>query len=366
MEEKIAQEISSPSPQVIQPDVQNPPVNSRKAKPFWIIGIIIFLLIIVAIAGYLLISQNKKQAMENRVYHVGIVSGLEGFYPVADGFKQGMTKLGYVEGKNIIYDIQRLNDDPAGEQRVAKKFVTDKVDLIFSFPTGPSMAAKDATKGTNIPVVFAVAGVEMNSLVNSIQSPGGNITGVRFPLNENTVKRLEILHEIAPNAKRIYLVYDVNYPNTKAALEKLRSAAPTLGLTLVEDPVKNIEELKAAIKVRNSGNIGVDAVLIMPDILNHSDGLTEIIAFANKHKLPVGGCMSNTADVGAIFSFFPDSINQGMLAAASANKIFKGTSAGTIPVITPENYLRINNKVIQQLGLSASEKLLTQASEIIR
>jgi putative tryptophan/tyrosine transport system substrate-binding protein len=346
-------------------DVQKNPINPRKSILWILIGAPI--LILLVLVGYFLISsQIKKQMAENKVYHVGIVSGLEGFYPVADGFRQEMTKLGYIEGKNIIYDIQKLNDNPAGEQRIAKKFVTDKVDLIFSFPTGPAMTSKKATRGTKIPVVFAVAGVESNNLVDSIRNPGGNITGVRFPLSENTAKRLEILHEIAPNSRRIYLVYDINYPNTKAALEKLRSAAPSLGLTLVEDPVTNIEGLKAAIKARDTGNLSVDAILIMPDILNHSDGLPEIIAFANKHKLPVGGCMSNTADAGAIFSFFPDSMNQGMLAAGSADKIFKGTAAGTIPVITPENYLKINNKVIQRLSLKVSENLLTQASEIIR
>jgi putative tryptophan/tyrosine transport system substrate-binding protein len=357
-EKKDVQEVSLP-------ENQKPLSIPKKNKLIWIIGIII-LLVILAVAGYFLFFQNKEQITENKIYHVGILSGLEGFYPVAEGFKQGMAKLGYIEGKNIIYDTQRLNDDPVGEQRVAKKFVADKVDLIFSFPTGPSMTSKEATKGTSIPVVFAVAGVEKNNLVDSIRQPGGNITGIRFPLNENTAKRLEILHEIVPNAKRIYLVYDVNYPNTKAALEKLHSSAPSLGLTLVEDPVSNIEELREAIRVRSIGNINVDAVLIMPDILNHSDGLKEIMIFANKYNLPVGGCMGNTADAGAIFSFFPDSINQGMLAANSADKILKGISAGTIPVITPENYLRINNKVIQRLGLKVNEKLLIQASEIIR
>jgi putative tryptophan/tyrosine transport system substrate-binding protein len=181
------------------------------------------------------------------------------------------------------------------------------------------------------------------------------------------VKRLEILHEIAPSAKRIYLIYDINYPNTKAALEKLRSAAPSLGLTLVEDPVSDIQELKTAIKARDmGGDTGIDAIFIMPDILNHSDGLTEIIIFANKHKLPVAGCMSNTVNAGAIFSFFPESINQGMLAAASADKIFKGTPAGTISVITPENYLIINYKAAQELGLTVPEGLLSQADKIIR
>jgi putative ABC transport system substrate-binding protein len=327
----------------------------------------------IAIASLLFIvflcGCASQQTQTEKVYHVGIVSGLEGFARVADGFKEGMTKLGYREGENIIYDVQRLDDDPAGEERVAKKFVDDKVDLIFSFPTGPSVAAKAATQGTGIPVVFAVAGTEMNNLVNSVREPGGNITGVRFPLHENTPRRLEILHEIAPDAKRIYLVYDINYPNTKAALETLRATAPSLGITLVEDPVSNMEELKAALKARDALNdAGVDAILIMPDVLSHSvDGIDEIITkFANKHKLPVGGCMINTAYAGAIFSFFPDSINQGMLAAASADRIFKGARAGTIPVVTPESYLTINYRMIQELGLNVSDGLLVRADEILR
>jgi putative tryptophan/tyrosine transport system substrate-binding protein len=280
-----------------------------------------------------------------KVYRVGIISGLEGFAKVTDGFKQGMTELGYIEGKNISYDVQRLDDDPAGEKRAAKKFVDAGVDLIFAFPTGPSMAAKVAAEGTGIPVVFAVAGTEKNLLVKSNGQPGGNITGVRFPLHENTPRRLEILHEIAPAVKRVLLAYDVNYPNTKAALDSLRALAPSLGITLVEDPVPTLEELKEALKTRSAlSDIGVDAVLIMPDVLNHSlEGVNEIITkFAATHRIPVGGCMSNTADAGAIFSYFPDSINQGVLAASSADKILRGIPAGTIPVITPENYLRIN------------------------
>lgn len=304
-----------------------------------------------------------------KVYKVGIISGLEGFSMVAEGFKKGMKKLGYIEGKDIVYDIQRLDDDPEGELKAAKKFVSDKVDLIFAFPTGPSVISKAVTQGTGIPVVFAVAGTEMNDLVENNRQPGGNITGVRFPLHENTPRRLEILHEIVPDAKRIYLIYDKNYPNTKAALEMLRNTAPSLGLTLVEDPVTNIEELRDALKARDASlDIGVDAILIMPDVLSHSmDGINEIInKFSDKHKLPVGGCMSNTAEAGAIFSFFPDSINQGMLAAVSADKIFKGIPAGTIPVITPESYMLINCTAIQNLGLKIPENLLTRADEIIR
>jgi len=95
-----------------------------------------------------------------KVYRVGIVSGARAFIKIADGFKAKMTELGYIEGKNIVYDLHELDADPAEEERVARKFVEDKVDLIFAFPTGPSFAAKAAAQGTNIPVVFALAGIE--------------------------------------------------------------------------------------------------------------------------------------------------------------------------------------------------------------
>jgi putative ABC transport system substrate-binding protein len=307
---------------------------------------------------------EKKEKM----YHVGILSGLDSFASTADGFKEKMTELGYKEGRNIVYDLHALNADPAGEERVARKFVEDKVDLIFAFPAGPSFMAKAAVQGTNIPLVFALAGIEGNDLVESISRPGGNITGVRFPGPESTVKRLDILHELVPKASRIYLIYDRNYPNSFSAIEQLRTASGEMGLILVEDPVNNLEEIQSFLQKRAaSDDIGIDAILIMPDMLTQTSvGFEEIIKFANEHKVPVAGAMTYTADLGAVFSYSPDIFELGMLAAVQADKIFKGTPTGTIMVITPTMYLRLNYKVIKELGLDVSEGLLSMAKEIIR
>ena len=309
-----------------------------------------------------------KKTQETKVYRVGIISGAEAFVDIADGFKAKMAELGYVEGENIFYDLQQLNADPLGEKRVVEKFVHDKVDMIFAFPTEPALAAKAATQGTDIPVVFAMAGIEGNALVESVTSPSGNITGLRFPGPELTVKRLELLHELVPQAKRIYLIYDSNYPLAAPSLEGLRPAASSLGLTLVEDPVNNVQELQAALQKRAaSDDIGIDAILIMPDILNNSpDGYLPILKFANEHKLPIGGGMNFTADLGAMYSFVPDNVDQGKLAATLADKIFKGTPAGAIMVATPKSYLRLNYKVIRELGLRMPEGLLSIADEVIR
>jgi putative ABC transport system substrate-binding protein len=303
---------------------------------------------------------------KEKIYRVGIVSGVRAFNKIADGFKAKMTELGYIEGRNIVYDLHDLDADPAREKRVARKFVEDKVDLIFAFPTEPSFTAKAAAQGTNIPVVFALAGIEGNNLVESVPKPGGNITGVRFPGPESTVKRLDILHELVPKANRIYLIYDRNYPNSYPAIEQLHQAIRDMGLTLVEDPVNNLEELQASLQKRAaSDNIGIDAILMMPDMLTHSsEGLKEILEFASEHKVPVAGSMAS--DLGAVFSYSPDTFEMGTLAAIQADKIFKGTPAGTIMVITPTLYLRLNYKVITELGLDVSEGLLRNAKEILR
>jgi putative ABC transport system substrate-binding protein len=309
-------------------------------------------------------------AKEPKVYRVGIISGAPPFESIADGFKIKLTELGYIEGKNIIYDFQKMSIDPEGFRRVAKKFVEDKVDLFFTFPTEPSMEAMAATQGTDIPVVFAMAGVEGNELIEYIRQLGGSVTGVRYPSPEYTGRWLEILIELVPHAKRVYVAYNPYYPTIYGSLPRLRSVASALGITLVEDPIytRDLEGLQTALDNRSAmDNIGVDAMMMMPDILTHSpEGFGALIKFANKHKLPFAGGMDYTADLGCMFSFVADNVYQGMLAATIADKIFKGTPAGTIMVLTPESHLRLNYNVIHKLGLEVPEGLLNIADEIIR
>jgi putative ABC transport system substrate-binding protein len=320
--------------------------------------------LLIAVCIFLSACIGKKP----KVYRIGIVSGVEAFANIADGFKDKMTELGYIEGKNIVYDFQRLNADRKGEERVAKKFIDEKVDLIFAFPTEPALAAKTATKGTNISVVFALAGVEGTGLVESVSHPGGNITGVRFPGPELTAKRLEILHELVPEAKRIGIIYDSNYPNATPALEALRQTTLSIGVTLVEIPVVDAAGIRAELEKRTELNdIGIDAILIMPDILSHTlEGFGAIIKFANEHKLPVGGGQTFQADWGAVFGYSPYDIEIGELAAPIADKIFKGILAGTVMVVTPPAHLWINYKKAQELGLNVSEGLLSRADKLIR
>lgn len=311
---------------------------------------------------------NGCAEKETKVYQVGILSGAETFNDIADGFMMKMTDLGYEKNKNIFYDYQKTDFDMVAYKNIIEKFIADKVDLIFVFPTEPALIAKKATRGIDIPIVFAMSGIEGNNLVDSVAHPGDNITGVRYPGPELTVRRFDILIELVSDIETVYLIYDQNYPNTPMALERLRPAALSAGITLVEDPVTTMEEFKAVLERRSAmPEVAVDAILVMPDIFNNSlEGFQLICKFATAHKLPIGGGMAFTADMGALFSFVPDNTEQGKQAAVLADKIFKGTPAGTIMLVSPQSRLRVNYKVIQELELKVNEGLLSRAYEIIR
>jgi putative tryptophan/tyrosine transport system substrate-binding protein len=305
---------------------------------------------------------------KHKVYHVGILSGLNLFSGIADTFRTEMTNLGYVEGKDIIYDIQKTNFEPDKEQQILRRFVDSRVDLIFGFNTEVALEAKEATKGTGIPVVFANAFIEGNTLVDSIREPGGDITGVRYPGTDVAVKRLDILHELVPQAKRIWLPYQTGYPAVPDELAVVRQSAATLNLTLIEFSSDNTTHLKSELESRSeSDDIGFDAVLLIPESLSTTKVAFETIAnFTRTRRIPVGGSAIVTQDYGTVFAVTVDSTETGMRAARLADKIFKGVKAGTIPVVSSESYLKINYNVAQELGLNVSEGLLSRADEVIR
>lgn len=325
------------------------------------------MLTILLLAALSILLLSGCGAEKPKVYHVGVLSGLDFFAKITDGFKEEMTALGYVEGQNIAYDVQKVSTvDPDAYKRILQKFVADKVDLILVFPTEAALAAKAATEGTTIPVLFANVGIEDSNLVNSAREPGGNITGVRYPGPDLVVKRYDILLKLAPQATRVCIPYQ-DLPHIKGLLKPLYEAKDA-GITLVEAPVNSVAELETFFAEQEaSAEIGCDAVLILPEpLLAASDAFTVAAQFAYKHKVPIGGSAITVGDYASIFDLTPDNVKVGELAAFLANKILKGTPAGTIPVVTPEPDLSINYKAAQELGITVPDVLLKQATEIIR
>jgi putative ABC transport system substrate-binding protein len=151
-------------------------------------------------------------------------------------------------------------------------------------------------------------------------------------------------------------------------MEVLHPAAETAGVTLIEFPADDAAELQAEFdRLVASGDIGFDAILFIPEPLSTMFDAFEVMGkFAYEHEIPIGGLMMQVGDYGSIFGINVDIPKTAEQAAVLADKILRGTPAGTIPVVSSESYFEINYKVAQEFGLDISEGLLARADNIIR
>ncbi len=335
------------------PHLWNPP------SAFWA-ALICFMGVLLQLGG----CEETKRGP----YRVGVLSGMEAYSAILDGFKSGMAERGYVEGESITYNLKSFSKDLEEGEGIVRGFVAEGVDLILAFPTEPAVAAKKATQGTGVSVVFCNAFVEGYPLVESTRRPGGNLTGVRAQGPDLAVKRFETLLDMAPGVRSLYIPFDRNYPTNPPALKMLREVASSKGITLVEAPVTSLEAVRADLEARAaSGDIGMDAIQIMSESLMHSSSAWSVITqFADRHRLPIAGAAPFTARKGAVFSLSPDPYEIGRLAAPMADKILKGIPPGTIPVASPEVHLRINVRQAERLGLKVPHGLIRMAREVIR
>lgn len=325
---------------------------------------ILILTLLVVFCVFLSSCAKKTE----KVYRVGVLwTGGKFFDDLLDAFKEKMTELGYIEGRNIVYDVY-MAPLPVRNEQTVQKYVDEKVDLIFSFATEATIEAKAVAEGSGIPIVFSCTLIEGTGVVESVSHPGGNITGVRYPTTESASGRLEYLHEIAPQVKRVWVPYLKDYPTTSPQIEAIQPIALELNLTLIEGPFASPQEVKDYLDERAiSDDIGMDAILMLAEPFSITPEVTDVVyKFADEHNLPVSSAMILKEAYGPIIGFHPTNTKMGSLAAIQADKILRGTPAGTLPVITADNDLRLNYKAAQELGLTVPEGLLSRADEITR
>jgi putative tryptophan/tyrosine transport system substrate-binding protein len=320
------------------------------------------------ISGFLLISVLSLVCCSKPgVYRVGVLSGINFAAEITDGFQTRMTELGYIEGKNITYDVQKTDFDMAVYGRILKHYVEDNVDLIFVFPTEAAMLAKAATEGTDIPVVFANSFTEDTGLVKSVHEPGGNITGVRWPGPEIVARGFEIFKELVPHMKYMLLPYQREYfPRLKSQLDILYSIAASESVTLIEIPASHPGELNDELQKLK---VPFDAAVIHPlpePLVITSGGFAVVSKFAAMHNILIGGPPFFEGDYQGVFGIIPPFFEQGRQAAYLADKIFKGSPAGTLPVLTSDNILILNYRQAEKQKLSIPESLLSQADQVLR
>ena len=299
---------------------------------------------------------------KTKTFTVGVINVVPALDQNLAGFKEGMAGLGYIEGKNIRYLYDGPTTDMDRLPAAAQSLVKAKVDLILSITTPATKAAQKATAGIGLPVVFStVTDPAGAGIVDSMQHPGGNITGIAFGIQEE--RRLEWLVRIVPAIRQIYIAFNPKDQSPVLALKAVRSAAAKLGVELITREVHDPETLNDAVL-----NIPpeADAVFFLPDSLI-ATRLPDMAATALKRNLPTS--ISNIPSLKnnpILTAFGFDQYLCGKQAARLADQIFKGTGPADLPVEMAEFYLAINLKTARTIGLTISEDLLRQADIIVR
>lgn len=311
--------------------------------------------------GFLLSLAGPAEAQ--KVYRIGSLNTAEQFVNAFEGFKSRMAELGYVDGKNVRYDFYNAKGNAEVLNGFARKIVKDRVDLIVTSATSSTLAAAKATEGTNIPVVFLSAG-NPEKIVKSFASSGSNLAGISAATLEITGKRLELLRELAPKAKRIASLNDPAGVNYQANLRELREGAKRLGFTLWEIETRNEGEIRGALPSITART--ADAIFTPPESLI-TQHIEMIADHAIKERLPLMTSLLANVKKGCLATYAADYFVLGRQGAVLADKIFKGTRPADLPIELPSKLnLVINLKTAKAIGLKVPREILLRADEVIQ
>jgi len=290
---------------------------------------------------------------------IGILYQDPGVLDQIDKFRETFRGLGYVEGKTVAYEYRLAGADLEG---TARNLAQSGVDLIVTPGTPAALAAKRAT--ATVPIVFYVADPVTTGLIASLARPGGNATGVASLAEETGAKRVELLKELVPHARRLAVLLNPDNPANKVQLPTIKSAAQSLGLGIRVMSVRRQEDFKAAFSMVDRKR--PDAMLILPDaiLIAHQ---SEIAEHALKRKLPGIFSYRMFPDAGGLMSYGPDFGAVWRQCAVYADKILKGAMPADLPVEQPTKFeLIINLKTAKALGITIPDSILLRADEVIR
>lgn len=281
----------------------------------------------------------------------------------ARAFREGLQEAGYVEGRDISIEWWFAGGRYDSVSKAAIDAVGRKPDVIVVESTPAALATRDATN--SIPIVMALVGDPLGSgLIASLAHPGGNITGLTNQTVDLAAKRLQLLKEAIPNARRVVVMFNPETLPNIAIISRLKEAAPGLGIILRFVSVKSIEELRAGFSGLNRSS--ADALLIVDDAFMASLA-DQFIPSGMQARLPIVFAHNAFARKGVVLSYAVDHPSMVRHAAGYVDKILKGAKPGDLPIEQPTKFeLVINLKSAKALGIRIPQSILQRADEVIR
>jgi ABC-type uncharacterized transport system substrate-binding protein len=301
-----------------------------------------------------------------KIFRMGILdpSTASGSAVLWEALRQELSKLGWIEGKNIAieYRFAELKNERLPE--LAADLARLKVDLIV-VPGAPALAAKNATTAIPIVMIYTPDPVGLG-LVASLARPGGNVTGLAALAPELNTKRLEILKDAVPKLARVGLLRrPVVNVGQDLQLKELRLAALALKLKLEEiDTQLDAKGLENAFQTAKQKQVNAIMTTALRSFFAERKRIVEL---AGKYRLPAIYSQKDYVDEGGLMSYGEDAADQYRRAAVYVDKILKGAKPADLPVQQATKFeFVINLKAAKQIGLTIPPRVLERADRVIK
>ena len=316
-------------------------------------------------ASAMLAAVPVRAQQPRRTYRVGILSPLAGLAagPYLTAFREQMAKHGLVEGRNLSIDVRSPDLGHVHGVAAAKELLAVKPDALFPCGTPLTKAAQEVT--ASVPIVFTwVADPVFSGIVKDLSRPGGNTTGVTNRNFEMAGKRLEILRELLPSARRVAMVYGVYDPLLEVALGFAQTAAQTLKLELVrvetgvawQTAVRSVRQAKA------------DAMVLLTPFAFFGMRLTMegFVRDAAEQRIPAIYPEIETVEAGGLMSYASNLSDDMRRGADRLVRVLRGEHPGDLAVDQASRFeLAINLKTSRAIGLKIPQSLLIRADRVI-
>jgi putative ABC transport system substrate-binding protein len=277
-------------------------------------------------------------------------------------FAEGLKESGFVDGRNVMIEYRAAEGDYDRLPVLARELVAHKVGVIVAISLPAVLAAKAAT--STIPIVFSTSGDPVAfGLAKSLNRPEGNLTGLTLAFDPFGEKRLQLLHELVPNAISIGLLINPANPVTASHKDRIETAAQALGVKLSVLTANREDGLEAAFATAHQ--TGVGALLIGEDAFFVSRGPL-LATFAARYAMPAMHHTRDFATAGGLVTYGASGGQMRRQVGIYAGRILKGAKPGDLPIQQPTKLeLVINLKAAKVLGLTVPPALLARADEVI-
>ena len=276
----------------------------------------------------------------------------------------GLADLGLIEGRDFKLEVRSTLGNPERFEPLTQELVNSRVDLLLAGVCGaPLDAARHATQ--TIPIVVPTCNDDLVDLgiIKSLNHPGGNITGLTKLTPELAPKRLQLLLQAVPKARRVVVLWNPAYSAFKSDWRELRVGADKLGVTLLPVEFRRPDDLEGAFAT--AAGLHPDALMMFSDSLGYIFA-PRVAKLASEHHLPGMFAFREVPDSGGLMSYGPSIPGMWRESARLIARVLRGEKAGDLPMEQPTRFeLAINLKTAKALGLTVPQELLLRADAVI-